>query len=317
MGHRLLTEDRLISFDFLEEDHTVHDLELGSIRELSEFVARHRFSRVMDLTDETLRRLFGESKPALVLFLESGGRVLDRFRKVTREYPHISAVFADLGSSGPGRAAEYLMDIVGLHRQDAPTLLYLPFTAPVGGVMPKYKTSRLTAKSMRSFIDSAQAGSLEIFKKSQPEPDDSSATRYTRVTLNNFDEKVLRAGRFFLLGVELFHHHTPLDLQDVFGRLAESVARLGLGDILEVGVCDLYRNEILEKVAITSLPHIMLFDRHDKARHTLYTGKLDVDDIREWLRSQIGPEVIESPERVPGSDSGSEPADGVNPGSEL
>lgn len=291
---RRLIEDRLVSFDFREQNYAFQDLQTGLVREMAGFVMRHRFSRVMELTNETLHKIFGESKPTLVLLLVSGGRVLDNFRRLTKDFPDTNVVYANLGSSAPSRATEYLMEIVGVRRQEAPLLLYLPFTQSLNGVMPKYKTSRLTSKSIKAFIESARAGALEVFKKSEIDDGDVSVRKYTQVTLNNFDQKVTNSRKYFLLGLEIFHQHAPVEIKDVFRELAESVSQLGLSDQLEVGICDLYRNEVLEKVSITGLPQIMLYDSQDKAKHVMYKGKLKANKIKRWLEEQTGLEMADS-----------------------
>ena len=280
-----------MSFNFDEEKYFSVVLHSHSVLEMANFIVQHRFPRVMPLMDETFQKIFHESKPTLILFLISSGRVLKNFKNLTMEYPQMNIAYTNLGSSNSSRANEYLMDFTGIKRQDAPLLLYLPFTPSVNGVMPKYKTNKLSVKNMKAFIESGLKGELEVFKKSQENDDDNSVRKYTRVTLNNFDDKVINQKKFFLLGIELFQPHTPTDIKKVFKDFSMAVTDMGMDDILEAGICDMYKNEILEKIQITSLPYIVLVDKDDKTKRHIYTGKLKARNMREWVQDLTGLEI--------------------------
>ena len=280
-----------MSFDFEEEKYVSHSLESEKVLEMANFIVYHRFPRVMPLIDETLQKIFQDSKPTLILFLISGGRVLTNFKNITKEYPEMNILFTNLGTNSSSRASEYLMDIIGIKKQEAPVLVYLPMTNPEQGIMPKYKTSKLTKKNMKSFIDSAQAGKLEIYKKSQDDNDNLTVRKYSRVTLNNFDEKVMKSGKYYLLGLEMFHEHTPDEIKKEFKDISISINHLEMNDVLEAGICDIYRNEILEKVSITGLPHIVLYDKEDKSKQSIYKGELKARNIRKWIEEVTGLEI--------------------------
>ena len=247
----------------------------------------------MILMDETLQKIFQESKPTLILFLISGGRVLTNFKNLTKQYPQLNILYTNLGTNTSSQASEYLMEIIGIKKREAPVLVYLPFTHPSDGIMPKYKTSKLTKKNMKTFIDSAIEGKLETFRKSQDEDEDLSIRKYSRITLNNYDQKVLDSGKYFVLGLEVFHNHTPNNIKEVFKDLSVSITDLGMDDVLEAGICDIYRNEILQKITITSLPHIVLFDKDDSSKQNVYKGELKADSIRKWIEKETGLEIGE------------------------
>ena len=93
------------------------------------------------------------------------------------------------------------------------------------------------------------------------------------------------------MGLEIFHEHTPDEIKKVFRDVSVSINDLEMNDILEAGICDIYRNEILEKITITSLPHIVLFDKDDKNKQTIYTGELKASQIRKWIEEVTGLEI--------------------------
>lgn len=280
-----------MSFNFDEEKYETVTLKTDHVVEIANFITANRFSRVMVLNDESFQKIFAEKKPTLALVLNSMGRVLKNYTQLTKQYPDMNILFCNIGSSNPSRATEYFLNMVGVHAYEAPLLVYLPFTYTDRGIMNKYKTSKLTVKNMKQFIDQAVKGELETFMKSEEENDNNSIRKYTKITLNNFEEKVMKNNKYVLFGIELMHEHNSSDIKKVFKDVAKSISSLGMDDVLEAGFCDLYRNEILHKVEIQALPHVVLYDKDDKTKVHVYTGKVKDTLIRDWIQEITGLEV--------------------------
>ena len=196
--------DRIFSFNFDEEKYIAHTLETDKILEIANFIAVHRFPRIMPLIEETVQKIMGESKPTLILFLKSEGRILDTFKKIVEEYPKLNVIYKNFENKEHEEATDKLLEIIGIRKREAPVLVLLPFVTPEKGIIPKYKTSRLTKKNIKSFIDSGLKGELDFYLKSEEEVQDKER-KYRQVTLENFDDVVLKPNKFFILGIDIFY----------------------------------------------------------------------------------------------------------------
>lgn len=241
--------------------------------------------------DESLQKVFAEQKPTVILFLISGGRVLNTYRKVTKEFPQLNVVYANIGNSISSKANEYMMDILGITKNEAPVLVLLPFKNTNNGITPKYKTKKLSESNIRNFIEQGLKEELEIYMKSETIQKNLQIEKYTRISLNNFQENVIEKDKHFLLGLEFFQEFTPKNIKSDFRKIAEAIEALEMQEEIEVGICDLYKNELLHLIQIETLPFIVLYKKGEKDKFIAYKGKRKERLIREWLEEQTGIEL--------------------------
>lgn len=275
-----------------------HVLETRKVVEMANFVVAHRFPRVMMLIEETFQKVLNEGKPTLIMILKDEGRLLKTFKSLAEDYSEMNMLYTILSDKQTRDSAENLFKIIGIQEEEAPVLVMLPFKQPENGIIPKYKTSKLTKKNIKNFIDQALLGKAEMFYKSEAEDNDKNRL-YTQVTLNNFDKIVGNSEKFFVLGLQMFQEHMPQDMKPVWNELAESIEELGLNGEIEVGICDIYKNEISPKVEMKSIPQIMLMDAQDKTKFKFYQGEIKAKEIRVWIQKETGIQIgdyIQDPE---------------------
>lgn len=241
----------------------------------------------MPLISESVHKVMQEAKPTLVLLTNSDGRALSAFKSVLADFPRLNAIHKDLREEQNSADAAQLMSIIGVRESDAPVLVLLPFKVPQKGVIPKFKTTRLSKKAMRKFVEDGLAGKLEVYLKSeQASPDPRRA--FEQVTLDNFDDTALAPGRYFLLGLHVVQQNIPQSMNALFQEVGQAVRDLGLQGSLGLGTCNIFQNEIAGKVEVSSIPQIVLLDKDDKAKRVLYDGKPEAGAIKQFLEQRTG-----------------------------
>ena len=271
----------MIGLNFDDEKYIVEVLQKSTALEMATFIMKNRFSQVMPLMNETVQKMMHDSKPSLILFLNRESRVLTTFKSLVKEFPDLNIIYKNLNDNKFMSDAQKLMETLGIIKLDCPVLVFLPFTQPTNGIIPKYKTNKFSKKSMKQFIQDSLEGKLEVYLKSEQETSDPKRY-YKQVTLNNFDEMISK-DKFFLLGLDFFQDHTPQELKKMFNELGHSIQELQMENDIDVGVCDIYKNEISGKIEIKSIPQIVLIDQKDKDKRIYYDGKPEVADIRKFI----------------------------------
>lgn len=255
---------------------------------MANFIVAHRFSKVMPVMKETVQKILNEGKPTLIFFEKTKGRLADTFKMMAKDYPSLNSMYKNLEDKDNQHATAQLMSIIGIHPREAPVLVLLPFKPPKDGIIPKYKTDKLSQKNIKKFIDSGLQGKLEIYLKSEDE-DLSPNQKYHHVTLDNFDSKVYGKSKFFLLGMDFFQEHMPQEIKKVFRSIGEMLEGLGLKETMDLGVCDVYKNEISGKLSVVRMPQIMIVEQGgDKSKEVIYDGPIETEKIVEWIKGISG-----------------------------
>ena len=287
-GFESSENNRMISIKFEEEEYVTEEIKSKNVIEMASFISSYRFSRVMLLMDETVNKVFFERKPTVLLLLKSEGRIFKTFKKITSEYDNINVLYDNLSKSSGKQSLTQMMDILGLSASDLPVLIMLPFTDPQNGISAKYKTNELSAKNIKEFIDKGLKGELEYYKRSENVGDDIRLNGYATITLNNFEEVVLKSDKHFIVGFELIQTFTPPDFMDVVTSIQGSISTMGLQDKLDIGVCDLFKNEIGHVVQLQKVPEFILFKKvGEKHERIHYNGIIRIADVKRWLLEQL------------------------------
>jgi hypothetical protein len=276
-----------MNFNFDEEKYLNYALKTDQVLEMANFIIAHRFQRIMPVMKETLQKVLNEGKPTLILFEKTKGRVLESFKIMMQDYPSMNAMYKNLEDAQNQEATNELMSILGVFPREAPVLVLLPFKEPFKGIIPKYKTNKLSKRNIKKFVDSGMEGKLEIYLKSEDEITDPERN-YDHVTLNNFDDKISKPKSFYLIGLDFVQEHIPKTVKKAFHVIGQKVKGLNLTEDLGVGVCDVSKNEISGKVEITMIPQIMIIDTNTPSKRHTYKGELESEKIEEWVKEITG-----------------------------
>ena len=283
-------QNRLLILRHDDEEFFEIDLSFNSFAEMFDQISLKRFSKVKLLTEESFNGMFSEQKPTAILFMKQTGRVLQSFKKITKELPNVNALYTDLSISHKDFVTTQLLTILGIDIEDAPVLTFLPFKPPQNGIIPKYKTHKLTVKGMKDFIEKSINGDWEVYKKSEfISNNDLRKDGFTRISTNNFEDIVLNNDKHVFVVFNMFKDQTADEhLTKEIGLLDKVIKKYNVQDDIEIGVCDIYKNEVNKYVNLKSFPTLTLFKKGQKTQQIDYTGRKDYQEIGRWLREQTG-----------------------------
>lgn len=279
----------MVFFKFEEEKYVQMGLVQNSIMEMLNFVAENRFSSVQDLTEESFNNIFQKKESTFILMTLKGGRVIKTFKKLVLANPEVKGIVAQFKSETPSNVEEELLRVTGINVSEFPVLVMLPMNKPYVHIFPKYRTSKLSKNAMEEFFEKSLAGELEYYLRSEILRTDARVNKYTQITLNNFDEFVVKPGKWFLVAFELvMEGQISPELQEVFSQIATITKDLNVDDQLEVGIANLMKNEFSERFQIETLPFIVLFNKGDTQNYERYTGDMKLSKVRRWLQEKTG-----------------------------
>lgn len=271
---------------FEEEEYDQIQLEELTILQILGFVSTHRFSTVSELSEETFSNIFTERLPTFILMTVKGGRVLKTFKEIANSKEGVRGLTLHMRSETPNNVEEQLFQITGIDVSELPVLVMLPMNKEFDRVFPKYRTSKLSKRAMQEFFEQSLAGELEYYKRSETLRTDPRSTGYTQITLNNFDEFVIKSNKWFLFGLDTVEKEK--EIVQSFSKMAKVIKEFQAEDKLEVGLSDILKNEFNELFMVTAIPFIVLVQNGDISNAQSYTGELKLSKLRRWLQRKTG-----------------------------
>lgn len=280
--------NRLMILKHDEDEHVSYDLGYESFAEMNYLINFKRFSRVKLLNDDSFNMVFNERKPTLFLFMKNKGRVLNSLKKAVDDHLDINVLYTDLSSSESEYIILQTLSILGVDTSEAPVLVYFPFTPQVNGIIPKTKTRKLSFKGIKEFIRKSKNSELESYQKSENISNIAlRANGYTDLSANNFKQVVLDNDKHFFAGLDMYQSHLPENIKDLFTKLSKVLLKLNLNEKIEVGICNIFKNEIGNLVKMTKFPTFSLFKKGEKTEQIDYEGDLDYMSVLRWMEKHL------------------------------
>ena len=271
---------------FEEEEYTQIQLDEITILQILGFVSTNRFSIVSELGEETFSNIFTEKLPTFILMTIKGGRVIKTFKEIANSREGIRGLVLHMRSETPNTVEEQMLQIAGIDVSEMPVLVMLPMNKKISRIFPKYRTSKLSKRAMEKFFDESLGGELEYYKRSEVLRSDARSTGYTQITLTNFDELVVKSGKWFLFGLDTVEKGK--EIVESFSKMSKVVKEFEAEDMLEIGLSDILKNEFHEIFEIDAIPYIVLVENGDLSRAESYTGDLKLSKLRRWLQRKTG-----------------------------
>jgi hypothetical protein len=280
--------NRLVILKHDEEEYVSYDLGYESFAEMNYLVNFKRFSRVRVLNDDSFNMVFNDRKPTLFLFMKNKGRVLGSLRKAIDDHLDLNVLYSDLSLSGAEYIVMQTLSILGVDPVEAPVLVYFPFKPQVDGIIPKTKTRKLSLKGIKEFITKNINSELESYQKSENIPENAIRKNlYSHLTANNFKKTVLDNNKHFFVGLDMFQSNVPDKISDLFTKLTKVISKLELEEKIEVGICDIFKNEMGNLVQMTKYPTYSLFIKGEKVEQIDYDGEMEYMSVLRWMEKHI------------------------------
>lgn len=262
-------DEKLVSFSGKDSD----------VEKVKEFVMEARRPVAMPVAkgdQDALKLLFqDDSLPNLFLFSADGKDALSDFKAAAKSVhsTYMSAVFS---ASDFPEAFEHF----GVKPSDAPRVLIEDRKAQLRFLMD----GAVSKAAVEKFVADHQAGNLEPFLKSEPEPADNTAP--VKVVVADSFQKWTTGGKWLFLEAYAPWCGHCKNLAPVWEDLGKAFA--GESDKLVIAKVDATANDLPKSLGVQGFPTLMLFKGDGSPPERYAQGERDYAALSKWLTDKTG-----------------------------
>ena len=255
-----------------------------SLTAMKDFIELYRFPAASRFDQKVGERIFGEQRPALLLFTDDpDSQASIAFSNFALEN-HAEMVFSRLGFQNEldKKMADYLM--VTPEDKNTARLLTFKRKNPV-----RYKLLDVTESSLKQFLADWKADHLTPYYKSEKEVDNSK--NFVKVVVGDtFNQIVLDRHKHVLLEAYTPNCTECDRVAPVYEQLAKKLS--GTQDIV-IAKMNIAANEN-PAMFVKGYPSFRFFPKTDKSKTVDYKGGLRLEEFWAFLEENIGEKLIET-----------------------
>ncbi|EGR27526.1 thioredoxin family protein, putative [Ichthyophthirius multifiliis] len=259
--------------------------------QLQQFIQKNELPLIMGFNEKAVEVIYKRNKDAVILVCwincEKEEEVLKQLAKRKDKEFNIQFMISKIDDGFD--YFERLIDFVGLQQQEQHQIVY---AHPIGKgeELIRYILSQqiINQEIIIEFIEGVQTGKIVPFYKSQPIPDEDANDIIKVIVGQNFKQKIIDNQNDFLV---LFYASWCGKSKEFEPKYQQLAKLLKPNKNLTLTKIEGSENDIPE-IYYKGFPTLFVFQSLNKQQPFIYEGKMEVDEILNWLKEKINYQLI-------------------------